>query len=205
MQIFKVDANFLWQDEMNALGGNSTKLKYDEMQCIKKYRFISKHSPLGAREVTACLNREYSIAEQLLAKDSRISQLEATWGKKIRFIQYYQRLASAGTGQIVFDTPPTELIEIPDLPKYKYVKYAIGVNGDSMEPKYHDGDILLIEPTEEIDIGEVGIFIVDNEAYVKELGAKELISLNHDYPNIQLTKYSRCMGRVIDKLEDKIK
>ena len=117
-----------------------------------------------------------------------------------RLINYYYRLASAGTGQIVFDMPPTERIEIPDIPEYRKVDYAIGVNGNSMEPEYYDGDILLIEMTEEISPGEIGIFIVDNESYVKKLGNGELISLNPEYVNIPLAENSKCMGKVIGKL-----
>jgi len=69
-----------------------------------------------------------------------------------------------------------------------------------MEPAFHDGDMLLIEMTEEITRGEIGIFLVENESYVKQLGDNELISLNPDYKNIPLTENSRCMGRVIGKL-----
>ena len=69
-----------------------------------------------------------------------------------------------------------------------------------MDTFYLDGDMLLVEMAEEIKIGEIGIFLVDNESYVKKLGNTELISLNPDYKNIPLTENSRCMGKVIDKL-----
>lgn len=54
--------------------------------------------------------------------------------------------------------------------------------------------------TEEIVIGEIGIFLVNNESYVKKLGNSELISLNPEFPNIPLNETAKCMGRVIDKL-----
>ena len=69
-----------------------------------------------------------------------------------------------------------------------------------MEPMYHDGDTLLVEMTDEISVGSIGIFCVDDNCYVKKLGNAELISLNADYPNIPLNETARCMGRVIDKL-----
>lgn len=118
----------------------------------------------------------------------------------VRIINYYYRLASAGTGQIVFDTPPTKRIEIPNIPEYKRVDYAIGVNGNSMEPVYHDGDTLLVEMTDEIDPGDIGIFLVDNESYVKKLGDGKLISLNPEYHDIPLTAESLCMGKVVGAL-----
>lgn len=57
-----------------------------------------------------------------------------------------------------------------------------------------------MEPACQIDVGEIGIFIVGNDAYVKKLGDGELISLNKGYSNIPLTEDSKCMGRVVDKL-----
>ena len=205
--IYNIDpSNIL--NEAYGLGvqGQEFKIKPSEIEVAKKYRFISTHSPDGANVVDTIIDREYSIAEKLKEQKEHIREVEErtlqndTHIAEIRLINYYYRLASAGTGQIVFDMPPTEKIEIPDIPEYKTVDYAIGVNGNSMEPEFSNGDILLIEMTEDIDIGEIGIFIVDNESYVKKLGNEELISLNPDYENIPLTEDSKCMGKVVDKL-----
>ncbi len=61
--------------------------------------------------------------------------------------------------------------------------------------------MLLIEMTEEIAPGEIGIFLVNNESYVKKLGEGELSSLNPEYAPIPLTENSKCMGKVLGKLE----
>lgn len=121
-----------------------------------------------------------------------------------RLINYYYRIASAGTGQIIFDMPPTKRIRIPDTLVTRHVDYAIGVNGTSMEPIYHDGDTLLVEMTDTVEIGEIGIFLVNNECYVKERQATELRSLNPNSKNIPLNESARCMGRVIDVLHEPI-
>ncbi len=180
---------------------NISKTEYDH---IKKYRFISEHSPNGANVVDTVLDREYSIAEKLKEQSEQLQQMNMEISEEIlpiRIISYYQKMASAGTGQVIFDDTVVDRIKIPDIPKYKRVSYAISVNGHSMEPLYYDGDILLIEPTCEIKVGEIGIFIVDGQAFVKKLGVRELISLNKGYGNIPLTEYSNCMGRVVDKLK----
>lgn len=177
-----------------------------EWEMIEKYRFISTHSLDGAKIVDMVLDREYSVAEQLKEQRERIEELEQTishggsYNSNTRFINYYYRLASAGTGQIVFDTPPTKRIEIPDTKETKKAAYAISVDGNSMEPVYHDGDTLLIEMTEEIRPGDIGIFLVDGESYVKKLGNGELISLNPKYENIPLTENSICLGKVLSVL-----
>lgn len=69
-----------------------------------------------------------------------------------------------------------------------------------MEPIYHDGDILLVEATKEIHIGEIGIFQIDGQCFVKKLGQTELISLNDNYPNVPLDETAQTQGRIIDKL-----
>jgi len=98
---------------------------------------------------------------------------------------------------------PVDLIEIPDVPEYRHVKYAVCVNGQSMEPLYCDGDILLIEPTEDIEIGETGIFIVDGQSYVKKRQKDYLESVNPDpkYTDIPLSEDSCCLGKVVDRLK----
>lgn len=190
MDILHIDANFLYQDEM---GSNyPMKVSYDEYQHIKKYRELDSH---GKEIVDYILLKEWERVDAL-----KSSPAAAEPDNTFRLVNYYYRLASAGTGQILFDTPPTKRIEIPNIQKYAHVDYAIGVNGNSMEPMYHDGDTLLVEMTDEISVGSIGIFCVDDNCYVKKLGNAELISLNADYPNIPLNETARCMGRVIDKL-----
>lgn len=164
-----------------------------EKLIIKKYRDMDSH---GKEMLDIVLQKEWerSIATPEKEAESSIHNTS------MRLINYYYRLASAGTGQIIFDMPPTKRIEIPNIPEYRKADYAIGVNGNSMEPAFHDGDTLLIEMADEIESGEIGIFMVDNESYVKKLGERELISLNPKYDNIPLTENSKCMGRVIAKL-----
>ena len=188
MKELQVDANYLYQDEM---GSNyPMKVSYDEYQHIEKYRNLDSH---GKEMIDFALEKEWERS----IKEKETASKVAT---PTRILSYYYRLASAGTGQILFDMPPTKRIEIPDIPEYRKADYAIGVNGDSMEPVYHDGDMLLVEMSDEIRVGEIGIFSLNGECYVKKLGKGELISLNPKYANIPLNESAKCMGRVIDKL-----
>lgn len=119
-----------------------------------------------------------------------------------RIVNYYQRLASAGTGQILWDDIPANEIEIPDNKETKNVDFALGVNGDSMEPVYWDSDIVLVEKTTDLEIGEIGVFEVDGECFIKELGDHELISFNRQYapkPIYDTTQFY-CIGRVVGNL-----
>ena len=188
--VLDVSASFL----LDYYGKSSFEFTSLEEEHIKKYRALDEY---GKDLIDTVLSKEHERIIQLRQASAPTSPAATV---PIRLIQYYQRLASAGSVQIVFDGVPVEQIEIPDRPEYRRVSYAVGVNGHSMEPLYEDGDILLIEPTCQVEQGEVGIFIVGNNAFVKKLGETELISVNKDYKNIPLTEDTKCMGRVVDKL-----
>lgn len=190
--VLKCDANYLFQDEM----GNSypMKVSYDEYESIKKYRNLDDH---GKELVNFTLNKETERIEKY-GKLGEVSHPVTSF--PMRLISYYFKNASAGTGQLVIDNLPDKDIEIPDKPEYRNVSYAIGVNGSSMEPAFQDGDILLVEATREIEVGDIGIFQINNECFVKKLGEKELISLNKDYKNIPLDETAATLGKVIGKL-----
>lgn len=58
------------------------------------------------------------------------------------------------------------------------------VNGDSMEPTFHDGDMVLVEHIPDgsaLRFGEIGAFANGNESYVKEYQADGLHSHNEHY------------------------
>lgn len=180
------------------LFGN-TSFTCDDIYFLERFKELDTQ---GQKTTLSIMENELKRIKQINQLKSRIENVKTETSKELiptRLINYYYRLASAGSGQIVFDMPPTKRIEIPNTPEYRKVDYAIGVNGNSMEPVYHDGDTLLIEMAEEIEIGETGIFLVDGESYVKKLGDGELISLNPNYGNITLTENSKCMGKVIGK------
>ena len=74
-----------------------------------------------------------------------------------------------------------------------------------MEPKYRDGDILLVQESDSVEYGELGIFVLDGDGYFKKYGGDRLISLNPEYPPILLKNFSEviCCGKVIGKLKRK--
>ena len=61
MEALKCDANYLYQDETNALGGYSVKLLYEEHKHIKKHRALD---PYGKDMVDAVLEHEYKRSQE---------------------------------------------------------------------------------------------------------------------------------------------
>ena len=121
-----------------------------------------------------------------------------------RPVLLYDLPVSAGPG-VYLDDELAEEISIPDNEKTASTDFALRISGNSMEPKYRDGDILLVEDTDNVEVGELGVFILDGNGYFKKFGGDRLISLNPEYGDILLRNYAEavCCGRVVGKLKRK--
>ena len=113
---------------------------------------------------------------------------------------YYDHAASAGTGQYLNDVR-VERIELPvDID----ADFVIPIKGDSMEPDYHDGDLVFIQTSVELNDGVIGVFNYNGEAYIKQLVIDKdqayLHSLNPAYKDMPITPDTdfRIIGEVVD-------
>ena len=132
---------------------------------------------------------------------TRSAELPA--GLRRRSIGLYDMPVSAGTGEFLADATRVEDIVIPDDVRTAEADFALRINGDSMEPKYRSGDILLVQSADTVEEGELGIFVLDGAGYFKKFGGDHLISLNPQYPPIRLKDFENaaCCGRVVGKLK----
>ena len=126
-------------------------------------------------------------------------------GLRRRSIGLYDMPVSAGVGEFLADATRIEDIVIPDDPRTAEADYALRINGNSMEPKYRSGDIVLVQSADTVEEGELGIFVLDGAGYFKKYGGDHLISLNAEYPPILLKEFAdvSCCGRVVGKLKKK--
>ncbi|HEI1304361.1 TPA: helix-turn-helix domain-containing protein [Staphylococcus aureus] len=107
---------------------------------------------------------------------------------------------SAGVGERLHgETLFTEMVKAPIPPH----DLALKVNGDSMEPMFKDGEIIFVEKTHNIKNGQIGIFIIEEEAYVKKVFVEDdrltLVSLNKKYRDLHFYRNEsvRLVGKVI--------
>ncbi|WP_390514750.1 S24 family peptidase, partial [Staphylococcus pseudintermedius] len=91
--------------------------------------------------------------------------------------------ASAGTGETLIDGVEFTTQYNGHIPNHDF---ALQVNGDSMEPMFEDKEIIFIDKTKQINSGQIGIFVIDGEAYLKKVFISDkgirLVSLNSKYP-----------------------
>lgn len=183
-------SNFLNVSVGYIITGEETSLNDDEQELISYYKKLPEREKIKLLSRAETLSEVYS--EQVKGTDS--IQLIPTY--------YVSNRVSAGFGEYLEEYEQGKTVYVPDTPKSRKADFVLTVSGDSMEPKFHDGDNILVRSQPTVDEGQIGIFDVEGEGYIKKLGNGELISLNHKYPNIPLKdRYAKCFGLVLGTTE----
>lgn len=118
-----------------------------------------------------------------------------------RSLPLYSIAVSAGTGQFL-DGEDYEMQEVGDEVPEK-ANFGVRVSGDSMEPRFHDGQTVWVSQQHSLMTGEIGIFLYDGCAYLKQLAVsgEQLVlhSLNPAYSDIVISPELplRVLGKVL--------
>lgn len=166
----------------------------EEKTLLSKFRALDT----GGKETASyIINKEY----QRTLRDAQSAPFSLD-APKLRTLRLYNIAASAGTGSYLSEGGYSD-ISVYCNPTTESADFAIRVSGNSMNPKYSDGDILLVEKADELDRGELGIFSLNGDSYFKKFGGDRLISLNPEYSDILLSRDDdlKCFGRVIGRLK----
>ena len=138
----------------------------------------------------------------LLLLSEQFQKQEATIIPFRRKIKWSLLASSAGTGEFL-DDENFETIEVgEDVPED--ADFGLALNGDSMEPRYHDKQAVWVQQTNSLSNGEIGIFYLDGMTYCKQLKDDKdgvyLVSLNSKYEPIKVTDDSsfKIFGRVLN-------
>lgn len=114
---------------------------------------------------------------------------------------YYDDAVSAGTGQYI----GTSQKETITLPVGFDADFVVPVYGDSMEPDYHDGDYIFVKLSVDLSDGDIGVFELYGDTYVKQLVIEDdhayLHSLNKKYKDMLVDADSdfRIIGKVVGR------
>ena len=137
---------------------------------------------------------------QLLKDSGRYSVAEEKI-VPLRRLPLYALPVSAGTGQFL-DSEDYEMVEVGrEVPES--VNFGVTVSGDSMEPEFMNGQTVWVRQQRSLMTGEIGIFLYDGNAYLKQLVAKDgslaLHSLNPEYKDIIISPELplRVLGKVM--------
>jgi len=120
---------------------------------------------------------------------------EAFAGK--RLLRLYDMPVSAGLGNYL-DGGGHEMIEVESTVPGS-ADYALRVSGESMTPRFVDRQIIFVHEQPSLAEGDIGIFCLNHDAYLKKLGKGHLISLNPDYAPIPIREQDSLsvFGKVV--------
>lgn len=196
-------------DDACDLSGDN-EITADERRLIEAFRACDRR---GQKAVLALLEKEQELSADAAYYES-IASAPAPAAKilsPVRFaekradgkkpIPLYDLPVSAGTGMFLENSDYEEIL----IPASIEADFTLRIRGNSMEPTYHEGDILLVKQGAEVRVGELGIFALDGDGYFKKYGGDRLISLNPDYKDILLKDHRdvTCIGAVVGKLKRK--
>ena len=121
---------------------------------------------------------------------------------RFRNIKLFDMPVSAGPGTFV-DSEDYETISVGSEVPEK-ATFGVKISGNSMEPRYLNSQIVWIQQTEDLADGEIGVFLLNGNAYCKKLQNNSkgmaLISLNPDYAPMKITEGDQfyVFGRVLN-------
>ena len=190
MEVLGVDANYIFQDEMREQ--YECQATPEEMEIIiSKYRRLDDR---GKQFIQFVLN--YAL-EGTVSSNEGIGASAIKFPAKVSF-KVSEQPASAGTGTYLGPDGFDEILVDPD--RVAGADFGVPVRGDSMEPRFHNGDIILISMAQQIEVGDIALVTMDGCGYVKKIGQDELLSLNKKYAPIPMTEDVRINGKVIGVL-----
>ncbi len=180
-------------DNPNSLSNDNHVFSTAECDHIIKYRQLNNHAKII---IDTILEKELELQKRERLKNAPTIKRYST--------PYYTLPASAGTGEFL-DSEHYTIAELSSEPP-RGTNFIVRVSGDSMEPTYYDGDKLFIKQQHTVEIGEIGIFMIDGNVYVKEFAENGLVSHNKKYDKIQFHDYNniRCYGKVLGVCTEEI-
>ncbi|MDR0946478.1 MAG: helix-turn-helix domain-containing protein [Ruminococcus sp.] len=95
-----------------------------------------------------------------------------------------------------------EFVTVPFSETAKNADFAVMIDGESYDPQFSPGDILLLSRTDTLEIGELGIFSISGRVFIKGYAHNRLISLCKDFPDIEIDGAPNilCLAKVILKI-----
>lgn len=200
-EYFNTTLDFWIRDDVtdpNYGKSNGFEVNFDEMEGIKKYRSLD---PYGKEAVDGVLDVEYRRCEEK-TQSKKDGKTEEEPVVEVVYFAVPGELhpSGAGGGQYA-DYEETETFHLIKQPP-RGTSFIVRVSGDSMEPTYYNGDLVFVRSTVDIRPGQIGVFFMDGQQWIKECGEDALISHNPAYDPEPFREDIRCQGVVLGVCDD---
>lgn len=196
-KILDVSADYLFRGEA-VLSLNSSPFDQNEVDILRKFRTLNHNS----KEAVKVLLDHFYLTENNIKKAADSLAGHAASRKPVLELiegRISTQSVAAGFGTYL-DEDNFEPITVLKNKFTKNAAFFVPVSGDSMEPRFKNGDVLIVEDIP-VQNGEIGVFTLNGSGYVKICGKSTLISLNEKYPPIPMNEDIICNGKVTGILD----
>lgn len=160
----------------------------DEAELLNTYRNLTNN---GKKQVIDFVDK---VADMEASEDFFVNTV------KVKHSEYK---VSAGVGIEIGDYNEWTDIEVLKTRESIKADYCLTIKGDSMSPKFENGDVILVKDQSAVNIGDICIYNINNCGYVKKFDGNKLISLNEEYDDIPIPTGTddivKCCGLVLGK------
>lgn len=183
----------------------------EAMKLAEDYDDLDRHGQRVVRLVTdeekdRCEKERKAKEKAEKDKAMRAQRVEMETAEEISPViplpQPYSQVAAAEGAGAFLDDDGYEMIAVEMNEYTKMADVIIKVIGRSMEPVVSDGDRILVRKQPSVNVGEIGVFIIDGEGFLKEYAKDRLISLNPDVEDVVIGDFQsvECYGKFISVL-----
>ncbi len=177
-------------NEFFGFSGVGTLLTSNEKKIIQNYRSLDEAGKEDLETYTEAMSRKVQTRK-----------LKAAY-LKMQPVSSFGRVAAAGEGSEWESHPMEENVLLFITPDVTHADEIFTVNGESMEPMFHDKDKVLVQYCTELNFGDIGIFHVPGHGgVIKQVSHDRLHSINPDYDVIFLNEEdAEPIGKVIGRI-----
>ena len=180
-------------------GENVPKTPY-ERHILRNFRELTEDQQQELINTSAQMAA--SIKVQLLRNNADVM---SEFASDFHDMPLYDEPSAAGIGSHLSDEASYELIKIPAQEVPARADFLVRIKGDSMEPEFANEDLVFVCKQPTVEVGEVGIFLLDGKSLCKKLTQRRdkyyLHSLNANYEPIELHEHNdlHTFGKVLGK------
>ena len=171
---------------------NEVALPHEDRSVLDMYHRLDKYNKRTVSQLMERLLFQQDSTERMRLRSTYTS------------LCLYEEAAAAGIGAPMQDYAESKTVYAPISKIPNGADTIIHVNGTSMEPTFPNGCYVYVNSNQNVSYGQIGIFIVNGESYIKEYQPEGLVSHNGHYKTIQAGDGTdvRCCGRVIGIVEE---
>lgn len=193
-------------DDETITKNTPSDLSEEARKIARSYDKMNSHGKGAVRAILNYEEKELSHYTQQKEQTGKVITLPKAQKNRDGFIEInvYDEPAAAGLGNYL-DDPEYRVEQYPDYAIPSGTDFGVRIQGDSMEPRIHDGATVFVRAMPAIDSEQIGVFVLDGKAYCKKLkidhenGQVRLASLNKEYEDILVGEFAsfRTLGRVL--------